>query len=51
MLYLRYVLGEFGANCCDVAGMSGYDQFAALQAHLHRISPKVNMTYREWVYS
>lgn len=35
-----YVLGEFGANCCDVAGMSGYDQFAALQIHINTVSTK-----------
>jgi hypothetical protein len=35
-----YVLGEFGVNICEKAGMSGYDQFAALQQHFANSSLK-----------
>ena len=36
-----YLLGEFGVNICEKEGMSGYEQFAALQQHFHLMSPKV----------
>jgi AP-2 complex subunit alpha len=36
-----YLLGEFGVNVCEKEGMSGYEQFAALQQHFTRVSPKV----------
>lgn len=35
-----YVLGEFGVNICERAGMSGYDQFVALQQHFPRCQTK-----------
>lgn len=37
-----YLLGEFGVNVCEKEGMSGYEQFAALQQHFNRVSPKVS---------
>lgn len=36
-----YILGEFGMNICERPGMSGYDQFAALQQHFPAASLKV----------
>lgn len=35
-----YVLGEFGVNICEKAGMHGFDQFVALQQHYSRCSVK-----------
>jgi len=37
-----YLLGEFGVNICEKEGMSGYEQFAALQQHFNRVSVKVS---------
>lgn len=37
-----YLLGEFGVNICEKEGMSGYEQFAALQQHFSRVSVKVS---------
>ena len=37
-----YLLGEFGVNVCEKEGMSGYEQFAALQQHFNRVSLKVS---------
>lgn len=36
-----YILGEFGVNICERPGMSGYDQFHALQQHFPAVSLKV----------
>lgn len=36
-----YILGEFGVNICEKPGMSGYDQFLALQQHFPAVSLKV----------
>ena len=35
-----YILGEYGLNICENAGMGGYDQFAALHQHFADCSPK-----------
>lgn len=36
-----YLLGEVGVNICENTGMSGYDQFAALNQHMATASLKV----------
>lgn len=36
-----YILGEFGVNICEKEGMSGHEQFDALEQHFNRVSPKV----------
>lgn len=36
-----YLLGEIGVNICEHAGMSGFDQFNALQQHMGNCSAKV----------
>lgn len=36
-----YIIGEFGVNVCEKAGMSGLDQFSALQHHFPRMSDRV----------